>query len=230
MSDKAHKVSSRQWTHTSSTKSEISTREMIWFWSHSWFGTPVTLSSVMVGSEGVSDLIPVFLFLCTGMDAGGQNGNSPSPPPPLKWQASWKSRCVCVMFVFIQNCSPVLFGCRLVSGLFCQLPLYLLRNSYRPLGVSLCHLCILNCTLSCLKYTMNWTTNSIIPGPLLWRRQRSAGEPQRGPGVDVNFCKYVRQHGWMLRLKQISCNRCTSTEVKVHWNFLVQFAQSINKE
>lgn len=34
------------------------------------------------------------LCLCTGMDAGGQNGNLPSPPPPPKWQESWKSRFV----------------------------------------------------------------------------------------------------------------------------------------
>lgn len=30
----------------------------------------------------------------------------------------------------------------------------------------------------------------IFPGSLLWGWERSAGEPQRGPGVHVNFCEY----------------------------------------
>lgn len=34
------------------------------------------------------------------------------------------------------------------------------------------------------------TKSLIVPGSLLWRWKRSAGEPQRGPGVHVNFCEY----------------------------------------
>lgn len=42
-------------------------------------------------------------------------------------------------------------------------------------------------------------------GSLLWRWQRSAGEPQRGPGVHVNWCEYNGTSSFM----------CTQTDEKI---------------
>ncbi len=51
-----------------------------------------------------------------------------------------------------------------------------------------------------------WETKPLfVPGSLLWRWQRSAGEPQRGPGVHVNFCEYTRIHFFM----------CTQTDEEI---------------
>lgn len=55
--------------------------------------------------EGNVEMYSFGLF-SPGMDAGGQSGNSPSPRPPPRWQASWKSR-----FVYFHLCMGDDWGC-----------------------------------------------------------------------------------------------------------------------
>lgn len=63
------------------------------------------------------------------------------------------------------------------------------------------------------------TESLIVPGSLLWRWKRSAGEPQRGPGVHVNFCEYnwthfSCAHRQMSKFKQIFL-MCTQTDEQI---------------